>query len=309
MALAPIAIFAYRRPNHLRMTLESLLRTPEFRLSPVVIYCDGPKDPVDAELVEQTRNVARQLAPVGTRFVFREKNQGLRRSIVEGVTALCAQYGRVIVVEDDLVVNEQFLSYLNAGLDQYASDEQVMQVSAHIFPVMGGAITTPIFMPFTTTWGWATWQRAWQHYDDVGTGYEKLLKNKEMRHRFDLDGSYPYFKMLVDQRKGRVDSWGILWYLSVFFCDGIVIYPNKSLVINKGFDGSGTNCATASLDETKIDSCRSELVIPDSFADFPPDKKVDVAAFVLVKKYLKVRGSLLSKIKGKIIGIIERYDY
>ncbi len=240
-AYAPIALFLYRRPDHARRTLEAVLRCPELATSPLYIYCDGPRTSDAAADVARTRNVAHELAPSHAQFIERDQNRGLARSIIAGTTELTSKYGRVIVVEDDLEVAPSFLQFMNAGLDRYAGDDNVMAISGYQFPLDPALLAESCFLSFPSSWGWATWQRAWQHFDVHARGYAELQLDKSMRRRFDLDGSYPYYAMLERQQRGKVDSWAIRWHLSVFMRQGLVLYPGQTLVRNTGFDGSGTH--------------------------------------------------------------------
>lgn len=301
--LAPIAIFAFKRPDHLRGTLESLLANPEVSSSPVYVFCDGPRRPDETSAVEQTREVARSLAPAHTRFVMRDCNFGLRRSISEGVTELVREFGKVIVIEDDLVISDQFIAFMNAGLDKYRDHDKVMQISGHMFPISTPRAKEPIFLPFTTTWGWATWRRAWDRFDGDGKGYSKLRSHPGLRRQFDLDGAYPYFSMLKKQRSGKVDSWGILWYLSVFMHEGLVLYPAESLVANKGFDGTGTNCsAGGSANEQSMGR------IDVSQLGFPQESSIDMRVFETVKAYLARNNSLRRRIQRRAVDYALRFS-
>jgi acetyltransferase-like isoleucine patch superfamily enzyme len=264
MSLAPIALFVYRRPEHTRRTLTSLLACAELAQSPLYVFCDGAKTPDALEAVRETRRVAHALAPSTAIFVEREQNLGLAASIIGGVTQLCRQLGRVIVVEDDLEVSPSFLRYMNEGLERYADDDVVMQISGYQFPVQPPLSNAPRFFSFPTSWGWATWARAWQHFDEHASGYAQLRDDATLRRRFDLDGAYPYFAMLENQRAGRVDSWAIRWHLSVFQRDGLVLFPGRSLVKNGGLDGSGTHGDT---DETLAGSVSTSNA--PSAEDFP----------------------------------------
>ena len=87
----------------------------------------------------------------------------------------------------------------------------------------------------------------------LAKGYERLLKDAGLRRRFDLDGNYGYFRMLQAQQSGKIDSWAIRWYLSVFLRDGLALYPRKSLVRNIGFDGTGVNCAVSDFAQSDLD--------------------------------------------------------
>jgi hypothetical protein len=239
---APIAVFLYRRPDHTRRTLESLLRCEGIGESELHIFCDGPRTPADAKAVAEVVEIARGLAGGFATIVESPVNRGLAASIIAGVSDLCARYGRVIVVEDDLVLSPTFLSYMNGALDHYESVPRVMQVSGYMFAAPEFATRREsMLLPFTSSWGWATWQRAWQAFDANATGWAELASDASARRRFNVDGAYDYYSLLVGQVKGRRDSWAIRWYLSVFRANGLVVYPPRTLVENIGFDGSGTH--------------------------------------------------------------------
>ncbi len=239
---APIAVFAYRRPDHLRNTLQSLMRCEGFAGSPVFVYCDGPRSEAERADVEATRAVARELLGDGAEYHFSETNRGLSASIISGVNDVLARFDRVIVIEDDLELAAGFILYMNAALDRYAEDERVYQVSGYMFDApeaeRAGAA---VFLPFTISWGWATWRRAWQAFEAEAPGWQALLHDGSLRHRFNIDGTYAYSTMLVRQMLGYRDSWAVRWCWSVFRRSGLVLYPPFSMVDNTGFDGSGTH--------------------------------------------------------------------
>jgi hypothetical protein len=238
---SPVALFVFRRPAHTQRALESLSRNPELADSPLFIYCDAARRPEHRSLVAETRRVVRSMAPSHARVVERETNRGLARSVVGGVTDLCSRFGSAIVVEDDLAVSPAFLAYMNQALQRYATTPEVMQVSGHMFPVDLPPGSDSVFLPFATSWGWATWARAWERFDPTLRGRDQLRNDPALKRQFDLDGSYPYFRMLEKQVRGEVDSWAIQWYLSIFVAQGLVLYPRQTLVHNDGFDGSGTH--------------------------------------------------------------------
>src|SRR5688572_29085259 len=116
---APIAVFVYKRPRHTARLLRSLSENAEAQSSPVYVFCDGPRADADVQEVEQTRQEARRLAPSDAVFVERSDNAGLANSIISGVTRLTNEHGRVIVLEDDLVLSRYALRYLNYALHRY----------------------------------------------------------------------------------------------------------------------------------------------------------------------------------------------
>ncbi len=240
----PIAFFAYKRHEHTRKALTALQNNIGFDPSLLHIFCDGARKLEDVPLVEQTRKVIREMVSSDSTIVFRDENWGLAKSVIAGADALTERFGTVIVVEDDLITSPQFLSYMYRGLDTYSEDDRVMQISGYMFPVDVESADDAFFLPMTTSWGWATWRHAWDHFDPSMGKLSLLDGSKSLRHEFDLLGSYPYYRMICDQREGRIDSWAIRWYLSVFLNRGITLYPKASLVSNIGFDGTGTHCAS-----------------------------------------------------------------
>lgn len=278
MKYAPIALFVYKRPDHVRRAIQSLMECPEFSESKIIVYCDGPRTEKDTAAVNAAREVAKNLLGECARYVVSEQNRGLAASVIAGVTELCENYGRVIVVEDDLIVAPGFLTFLNAALDRYEYEERVMQVSGHMFPVPELQNNSmALFLPFVTSWGWATWQRAWNYFDKTANGWESLQQDKSLRKKFNMLGSYDYYGMLISQIRGKVDSWAIRWNWSVFKRDGLVLYPPKSLVKNTGLDGSGTHGGHAVRRALEVDASVCGLF------EFPKPVEVDAEKYRVVR--------------------------
>lgn len=292
MTHAPILLFVYRRPDHTRLVLEALRRNPEAASSELFIFSDGPKSEEVRPSVDAVRELCRKAEGFGkVVLVERPANWGLAKSVIAGVTEICAAKGRVIVVEDDLIVSPHFLAYMNEALDRYAADKRVMQISAHMFPVPWTAPHDAAFLPMTTSWGWGTWQRAWAAFDPEMGHYPQLAADRGLQRAFDLDESYPYFRMLQDQLGGKVDSWAIRWWLSVFREGGAVLFPRRSLVKNIGFDGSGTHCGRG----VAFDSEMNDVAVQDF-----PVYSLDLIQLKQIKDYLArsfQRRSLLQRLK------------
>ena len=239
---APIAIFCYRRPNHLSRMLTSLAECEGFHRSPLIIYGDGPKDKSEESSVMETREVAMRTLGSRAEYFFSDKNMGLATSITRGVSEVLNRFDKIIVLEDDLELHPYFLQFMNKALDAYSDSKEVFQVSGYMFDVRELAVNMhAVFLPFTTSWGWATWKRAWQQMDYEAIGWQRLCEDKNLRRLFDLNGAFSYSTMLKRQMHGLIDSWAIRWYWTVFKSNGLVVYPPITLVKNGGFDGSGSH--------------------------------------------------------------------
>ncbi len=240
--LAPIAIFAFRRARHLSETLDALEKCPEFHSSEVIVYSDGPRNRADEQDVLEVRQMLEARRTPNMSIVARERNNGLANSIIGAVSELTERHGRVIVIEDDIVLQPSGLTWLNRGLREFEAHDRAMQISAYQYriPEFEGR-TTGTFQRFATTWGWATWRRAWSRFDASAKNWELVNFDPAVRHAFDAEGVYPFSDMLLKQMSGKIDSWGIRWSWSVFRNQGLTLMPPKSLVTNTGLDGSGTH--------------------------------------------------------------------
>lgn len=266
---APIAFFAYKRPRHTLAALSALKANTLSDCSTLYIYCDGPKSRDDLPAVTAVREVVRSETWCQTvHIVERERNLGLANSVIAGVTELTDRYGAAIVLEDDLVTSTGFLRFANEALHRYWNEPSVMQVSAYIAPVSVAPGPDAVFLPFTASWGWATWERAWRHFDGRMSVCRKVLRTRAERWRFDLEGTYPFSRLALQQQQGKIDSWAICWYLSTFIRNGLTLYPSRSLVQNTGFDGSGVHCKRGSdfdvsLTEFSVNQWPEHLAVSD----------------------------------------------
>lgn len=249
MTPAPIALFAYNRPLHLARTLSALQENPLADESELFVFSDGPKHSQDRQAVEEVRRVIREIKGFG-RVSMKEQptNLGLAQSIIGGVTNLVERYGRVIVVEDDLVVATGFLTFMNQALAHFSAENRVMQIAGYMFPIpQAVALGDVFFTRQAASCGWATWTRAWKHFNANSDELSSQISLIGRRHEFDLDGTYPYFDQLRKQAEGQLDVWGVRWHASMFLQNGLCLYPTQSLVSNIGMDGSGMHCKPTTI--------------------------------------------------------------
>ena len=256
---APICLFVYRRPEHFVRTIEYLALNELASPSPIFIFSDGPKSPEAVPAVEEVRRLARSVRGFSTVTVIeREKNFGLSRSIIAGVTDIITRYGKVIVLEDDMITSRYFLQYMNDALDLYQNDERVISAHGYLLPVTEKTSET-FFLRGADCWGWATWKHGWDLFEmDGRTLYDRVIAAGRERE-FDYNGSYGYLRMLWDQIRGKNDSWAIRWYASAFLRDKLTLHPGISLVQNIGNDASGTHCGALELYDTRLSDRQIKL--------------------------------------------------
>ena len=244
---APILLFVYNRPEHVRRNIQALLKNELAAESELFIYSDAAKDENSQTAVEKVRAFIRSIQGFKKITITeRAENWGLARSIIDGVTTLINRYGRVIVLEDDLVVPPHFLQFMNDALETYRDEERVGHIQACDF-THDPSLPDTFLIKWTGSWGWGTWDRAWKHFNADGKALLTELESRKLTYTFDFNGKYGYTRMLRRQIEGKNNSWAIRWNASLFLKDILSLNVGKSLVQNEGFDGSGTNCGGGGL--------------------------------------------------------------
>ena len=247
MSYAPILLFVYNRPEHTRRCIESLLKNSLASESNLFIYADGAKDSTQQEAVNEVRNYIRSIQGFKQiTLMERSENWGLARNIINGVTTQVNRYGKVIVLEDDLVVAPYFLQFMNDALEVYKNEPRVGHIQACDF-TQDSSLPATFLIKWTGSWGWATWDRAWKHFNPNGNELLQELEKRKLTHVFDFNGKYGFTRMLRRQIEGKNNSWAIRWNASLFLKDILSLNVGRSLVQNEGFDGSGTNCGGGGL--------------------------------------------------------------
>ena len=244
---APSLLFVYNRPEHVRRNIQALLKNELAAESELFIYSDAAKDETSQAAVKEVRAFIRSIQGFKKITITeRAENWGLARSIIDGVTTQINRYGRVIVLEDDLVVAPHFLQFMNDALETYRDEERVGHIQACDF-THDPSLPDTFLIKWTGSWGWGTWDRAWKHFNADGKALLTELESRKLTYTFDFNGKYGYTRMLRRQIEGKNNSWAIRWNASLFLKGILSLNVGKSLVQNEGFDGSGTNCGGGGL--------------------------------------------------------------
>lgn len=275
---APILLFVYNRPLHTRQAVESLMNNAIAKETDLFIYSDAAKKETDHDNVAKVREYIHGITGFASITITeRQENYGLARNIIEGVTDVVNNYGRVIVLEDDLIVAPYFMQFMNDALDTYRDEPQVGHIQAYDF-TNDPTLPDTFLIKFTGSWGWGTWARAWKHFNPDGKALLKELEERKLSRIFDFNGSYKFTRMLRRQTEGKNNSWAIRWNASLFLAGILSLNVGRSLVQNNGFDGSGTNCGggrlyqsdmyTGRLKVVKIEDIRENTAAREAFARY-----------------------------------------
>lgn len=252
MMYAPITLFTFNRLMHTKSTLDALLKNRLAAESDLWIFSDGPSNDTNKGLVEEVRAFLHSVTGFKSiHIIERTNNLGLGSNIIAGVTQVVEQYGKIIVLEDDLITSPYFLEYMNDGLQIYADNEKVISVHGYVYPV-DIHLKETFFLKGADCLGWGTWKSGWENFEKDGEKLLRSIEEKKLCHGFDYDGAYPYTQMLRDQIKGKNTSWAVRWYASAFLKDLYTLYPCESLILHAGGDGSGTNTGLDELLDVKL---------------------------------------------------------
>jgi hypothetical protein len=243
--LAPVVLFVFNRLEHTQKTVEALKQNYLASRTQVIAFSDGWRKPEEQAKVQVVREFLKRTTGFASfTLVERERNHGLAKSVITGVTEVLRQYKRVIVVEDDLVTSRNFLCFMNTALDYYQSNARVFSVSGWGWP-----INYPATYPYDSVlvrrgcpWGWGTWEERWEKADWEMKDYPGFQTDLSRQHRFNQGGE-DLSPMLIKQMEGRIDSWAIRWHYTHHRHDAFCALARKTKVQNIGFDGSGVHCS------------------------------------------------------------------
>lgn len=237
--LAPIVLFVYNRPSHTRKTVEALQLNNLAKDSELFIFSDAPKDEKIILAVNEVRDYIKSITGFKTITVYEaEHNKGLASSIIDGVTSILDNYGKIIVLEDDLVTSTNFLNYMNQALDFYANKKKVFSISGFSIPIKGCDFGSDVYFTLRAScWGWATWKNRWATIDWNVEDYHSFKIDSNKRRAFNQMGS-DMSNMLDRQMRGVINSWAIRWCYHQFKSNLYSVHPFMSKIQNVGFNSS-----------------------------------------------------------------------
>lgn len=287
---APIILFVYNRPDHTRQTLEALSNAVLADKSELIVFADGPKancTPETLAKIQETRDLLKEKQWCGKVTINESsENKGLAANIISGVTEVVNKYGKVIVLEDDIVIGKHFLEFMNDALNRYNDSKEVMHIAGFRPEIKTKNPNGCFFYPNMDCWGWATWADRWQYFEK---NTDKLINtlNEDMIYRFNMNGAEPgNWQQVLDNKAGKINTWAIYWLASIFLKNGLCLAPCKSLCKNVGFDGTGVHCGTNEA-ETIHGSIDHQISV------WPDKLQIDSVEYVRQMKFFR------KKNKGK----------
>ena len=255
---APIIIFSYRRK--INKLIKSLLKNKEAKLSDLFIFSDGFKSQIDKQDVLSVRISLKKISGFKSIKIFEsKKNNGLSSSIIKGVKLIINNFGKAIILEDDLIVSKYFLQYMNKSLNIFKDRKDIWSISGYgpPLPCLRNYSHEVYLSCRTSSWGWASWKDRWNKTNWSMKFFKNFKKNKKLIKKFEQGGD-DLFRMLELNFLKKIESWDILWCYNQFINNSYSVFPKFSMSKNKGFaDGFETHTSGDSAKwDVKLASCK-----------------------------------------------------
>jgi hypothetical protein len=243
MALnTPVLFCIFNRPDLTRRVWNAIARQ---RPRQLLVAADGPRPeyPADGDLVQQCRDICRGIDwPCQVETFFRESNRGCRRQMAEAIGWAFAQHERLIILEDDCLPDDSFFRFCEILLARFASDERVMMISGDNFQPAPRGPFSYYFSRYSHIWGWASWRRAWQHFDLPMRTWPAFREAGRLREVGCDDEETRYWTGIFDrQHAGQINTWDYSWAYACWQRRGLTVLPQTNLVSNIGFRADGTH--------------------------------------------------------------------
>ncbi len=229
---APIVVFVFRKLDPLKLMIESLRFNHLASQSDLIIFSDGWRNLNEKSQIFEVRKYIHAIQGFKSlKIIESNSNLGLAASIIKGVSEVIAKYGSAIVLEDDLILSRNFLSYINQGLNYYQDNKSILSICAYS-PIIKGYHADIYFSQRSSSWGWATWADRWEEVDWDCKKFEKF--NLFQIVKFNRMGS-DLFGMLNKQMNGQINSWAVRFCFHQYNYKLYSVHPTISKVQNIGF--------------------------------------------------------------------------
>ena len=265
MSKAPILILAYNRPEKIAGLIDSLRPLAP---STVLVGVDGPRINIvnDAKKVAEVHKALELINWTNdVQIRSRETNLGLKRAVVDSVDWAINKYGKVIVIEEDVVVGKQFLDFMNEMLHLYSKEDSIGHISGYnVVPSKFIRTNGVRLSRYPESIAWATWNRAWANYDDQ-LYWGASCSIKDLREIVGSTlGALKWKLNFLDAKNDRISTWAYRWIASMWSNDQFAISPNLNLVTYTGSDSGSHSLTSAPWSEIPIGTIDLDLLSRES---------------------------------------------
>lgn len=301
---APVAFFTYIRFKKLKRVIEKLKKNDLSKKTDIFFFSDAAKNTNDIKKVNRVREYLKNIKGFKKkRIIIRSKNLGNGTNIIKGINEVFKKYDKIIVLEDDLDIGENFLTFMNNCLFKYSKNKKIWHVGGWTYNINIKNQYDIFFSRIMNCWGWATWKNRWKFFEK---NPKKLIKyfdnNFEKINKFNLNGKINYFSQIVRNKNKNINTWAVFWYAQIFINNGLCISPNVSLVNNNGFDIDSTHSHPEHffniIYKTKI-SKKKNFKLPDEINE-------NFDYYKLLENFFISKNNFINKVKKLLNNFIKK---
>jgi hypothetical protein len=239
----PILLIIFNRPDKVERLVNSLRATKPTK---IYVSADGPREnvPTDITRCKTAREAIKKIDwPCEVITNFHERNTGADFGPEKAINWFFENVEEGIVLEDDCIAHPDFFRFAQEMLSRYKDNHHVMMISGNNFQngIVRGE-SSYYFSKYPSTWGWASWKRAWKHYDTNTSAYEHFIKKNTLDDICQSSVEKKYWSRFFEKiNSGKLKHWDIKWIFAIWNNNGISITPNVNLVQNVGFGKDATH--------------------------------------------------------------------
>ena len=300
-----VVLIIYKRPELTKLVFD---RISKARPEKFFIIADGPKEENDEEDCLRARKVVKDIDwDCEVKRNYSDINLGCRKRVSSGLNWVFSHVEDAIILEDDCLPDLSFFGFCKTLLEYYRHDQRVWMISGNNF--QNGhqkGESSYYFSYYPHCWGWATWRRAWENYDDSLSKWSEFKDCRILSSLFQDPAEVKYWENILNSlaKTGQPDSWAYRWAYSCWKNSALTVLPNVNLVSNIGFGNKSTNThdsnnSLANLATQSIVSIKHpSFIVRDSYADkytFNHCFGVDKSKDSLIRKFLgSIKNELLA---------------
>ncbi len=238
----PILLIVFNRPSKTQKLFDVIKKIKPKNL---YVSCDGPRnnEPKDIKLCAEVKKIFTKIDwECNLNTNYSEKNKSCRINVIESINWFFSKQEKGIILEDDCIPDLTFFNFCKVLLDKYEFNETIMQINGHCNNQISSNNETYYFSKLNSTWGWATWKRAWSKFTTNMDDFEEMKNTKVLNHFYQNEDIAEWMQKYYEKTfKGKDKIWSLNWAYSILKSNGLIISPFKNLIYNSGFDGSGTS--------------------------------------------------------------------
>jgi hypothetical protein len=237
----PVLLIIFKRPD---LTKKVLTALSIVKPKTLLVAADGPRFPEEAEKCSQAKKLIETIDwDCDLHTNYSSENLGCGVRIYTAIDWAFSKFEELIILEDDCIPVPSFFSFCSKLLDYYRHDERIMHISGNNFQASNRRTEySYYFSKYTHAWGWATWKRAWKHFEWDMKSWPEFKKEELIKAFCDDPYEQKYWTKIFDQMyEGAPDVWDYKWNYSCWAQNGLVILPNTNLVSNIGFGSDATH--------------------------------------------------------------------